>query len=121
MRPFALLSAANSWAEDLTKLGLEISEIYHDPNEGIKSFIPACAAISKAGVVLVDASAYTGADIYFTGLANGLGIQVISIGKGTLSDILLTNPRNVCYDDFEQALERYFTTGRAAQGKEALR
>ncbi len=112
---------AADWAEQLRELDHTPLMVSADDVVSQDWFASLRSAASRADIILMG-SGVNERPYYFEwllGYAEALGTQVILV-SGWRGGVLDINPRNIHYNSFQDAVDMYFSTGRAMTGERAL-
>lgn len=110
-----------AWAEALRGLDhqpLRVSSQFETTKEW---FAATRAAAARSECILIGCADPSLPEhlAWLAGYAEPLSIQVIVVSAWE-GGVTASNPRNVRYDTFQDAVDNYFSTGRAMNGERAL-
>ncbi len=109
-----------AWAQHLKELDHIPLEVPHTDLDSKEWFAALRSQAARADVFLMGIGArQPGWFMWLLGYAEALGTQVILVSEWR-DGVLDANPRNVRYATFQDAVDMYFSTGRAMTGERAL-
>lgn len=112
------------WAETLRSLDHYPLTLGGEFDTPFGWFAKLRSVISLSQVMVIDSEDYRDCELseylsFIVGFAEAMGVQVIEVGS-TPHSIVQLNPRNVQYNDFSDACDFYFSTGKAMKGQRAV-